>query len=118
MPVIVAGPCFSRPVCTEVRVILEVKPFRNQPRLSPGILVPALSSDSSMLTLVRRASWALLCGLLITAVPARGADAVDALGDAYIGHDQATGTPGRSEPAAQRSRSGSTPRATIRWSAW
>jgi alpha-galactosidase len=46
-----------------------------------------------MPTSVRRASQALLvCILLIAAAPARGADAVDALGDAYIGHDQATGT--------------------------
>src|ERR1700730_13909024 len=43
-----------------------------------------------MLTFVRGLSWLLLS--VFAAVPARGADAVDALGDAYIAHDLATGT--------------------------
>ena len=30
--------------------------------------------------------------MLIVAAPAQGADAVDALGDAYLAHDSATGT--------------------------
>jgi hypothetical protein len=43
-----------------------------------------------MLTFVRGLSWLLL--YVFAAVPARGADAVDALGDAYIAHDAAAGT--------------------------
>src|ERR1700730_7374293 len=43
-----------------------------------------------MLTFVRGLSWLLLS--VFAAAPARGADAVDALGDAYIAHDAAAGT--------------------------
>jgi alpha-galactosidase len=45
-----------------------------------------------MLTFVRCVNWLLLPCMLIAAAPARGADAVDALGDAYIAHDAAAGT--------------------------
>ena len=45
-----------------------------------------------MLTSVRWAPCVVLLSMLIVAAPARGADAVDALGDAYIAHDSATGT--------------------------
>jgi alpha-galactosidase len=45
-----------------------------------------------MLISIRCAGWVLPLFMLIAAAPARGADAVDALGDAYIAHDAAAGT--------------------------
>jgi alpha-galactosidase len=45
-----------------------------------------------MLTLFRHVGWVLLPSMLIVASPARGANTVSALGDAYIAQDSATGT--------------------------
>jgi alpha-galactosidase len=45
-----------------------------------------------MLTFGRCVGWVLFLSLVIAATPARGADAVQALGNAYIAHDSAAGT--------------------------